>query len=61
MTINFITFYIEYLIDLLILPSHTLHLFQSLNVGVFMPLKYILVKKIDIISRFNYNYILHIN
>ena len=61
MTTNFIAFYMEYLIDLLILPSHTSHLFQPLNIGVFAPLKYALVKETDIISRFNYNRILYVD
>ena len=60
-TTNFITFCMEYLIDLFILLSHTLHLLQPLDVGVFMPLKYILVKKTDIISRLNYSRILYVN
>ena len=59
MTINFITFCMEYLIDLLILSLYTSHLFQLLDVGVFAPLKRVLIKKIDIISRFDYNRISH--
>ena len=61
MTANFIIFCMEYLIDLFILPLYTSHLFQPLDIGMFIPLKYTLVEKTDIISRFNYNRISHVD
>ena len=39
MIVNFITFDMEYLIDLFILSPHTSHLLQLLDVGVFSLLK----------------------
>ena len=59
MITNFIAFYMEYLIDLFILPLHTSHLLQPLDVGVFIPLKHTLVKKTDIIFKFNCSRILY--
>ena len=47
MTANFIAFCMKYLIDLLILPPHTLHLLQLLDVGVFALLKRALVEETD--------------
>ena len=61
MTVNFITFYIKYLIDLFILFLHTLHLLQLLDVGVFAPLKYVLTKKTNIVFRFNFSCISRAN
>ena len=49
MIANFIAFCMEYLIDLFILFLHILHLFQLFDVGVFAPLKCILVEEIDVV------------
>ena len=53
MTANFITFCMEYLINLFILLPHTLHLLQSLNVNIFMPLKRALTEKTDVVFQLN--------
>ena len=47
MIANFIVFCMEYLIDLFILFLYILHLFQLLDVGVFVLLKYILIEETD--------------
>ena len=47
--INFITFCMEYLIDLFILFPHTLHLLQLFNVNIFAPLKCTLIEETDAI------------
>ena len=47
MTANFIAFYMKYLINLFILPPHTLHLLQPLDVNVFAPLKHTLTEETD--------------
>ena len=39
------------------MPLHCSHLFQFLNIGVFVPLKHTLNKKIDVINQYNLNYI----
>ena len=51
--VNFIAYCIKRVINLFILPPHTLHFFQLFNVSVFAPLKYILIEKIDRIFRHN--------
>ena len=56
-TANFIAFYMEHLIDLLILPLHTSHLLQLLDVSMFSPLKRTLVDKIDTVARLDSNHI----
>ena len=61
MTANFIAHCIKYLINLLILPPHTSHLLQLLDVGVFAPFKRILAKKTDALLRLNLNRISRIN
>ena len=55
MIVNFIAFYMKYLINLFILFLHILHLFQPLNVNIFVPLKCILAEEINIIFKFNFN------
>ena len=61
MTVNFIMFCIKHLINLFILFLYILHLFQLFDVGIFVPLKYILTKKINTIFRFDFNHILCAN
>ena len=58
---NFIAFCMEYLINLFILFLHILHLFQPLDISIFVLLKHILIKKIDAVFQFNFNYILCAN
>jgi len=50
-TANVIAFCIENAIDLLILPPHTSHLLQPLDVGVFAPLKRALALETDATMR----------
>ena len=50
-TANVIAYYMEQGIDLLILPPHTLHMLQPLDVRVFAPLKRALAVETDIASR----------
>ena len=61
MTANFIAFYMEYLIDLLILFLHILHLFQLFDVSVFVLLKCTLVEEIDAVFQLNFGCISHAN
>ena len=49
MIANFIAFCMEYLINLLILFPHILHLFQLFDVGVFALLKHVLIEEIDVV------------
>ena len=51
MTANFIAHCMKHAIDLLILPPHTSHLLQPLDVGVFAPFKRALAEEIDAVSR----------
>lgn len=41
----------EHIINLLILPPHTLHVLQPLNVSVFLPLKRALAAETNAASR----------
>ena len=50
-TANVIAHCMEHAIDLLILPPHTLHMLQPLDVGVFSPLKRALAAETDAVSR----------
>ena len=50
-TANVIAHCMKHAVDLLILPPHTLHVLQSLNVSVFAPLKRVLAKETDAVSR----------
>jgi len=50
-TANVIAYCIEYTIDMLILPPHTSHMLQPLDVSVFAPLKRALASKTDAASR----------
>ena len=61
MIVNFIAFCMEYLIDLFILFLYILHLFQLLDVNIFLLLKCVLVDEINIIIRFDFSCILHAN
>ena len=45
MIVNFIAFYMEYLINLFILFPYILHLFQSFDVSIFVPLKHTLTEE----------------
>jgi hypothetical protein len=44
---RFIAFYIDKSIDLVVLPPHTSHILQPLDVGVFSPLKQALSAEIE--------------
>ena len=61
MTTNFIVFCMEYLINLFILFLHILHLFQPLDVNVFIPLKHALTEKTNTISQLDSNCISRAN
>ena len=61
MIVNFIVFCMKYLIVLFILFLFISLLFQLFDVGVFAPLKYVLVEEIDIIINFNFNCISRAN
>jgi hypothetical protein len=50
-TTNVIAYCMEHAIDLLILPSHTSHMLQPLDVSVFLPLKRALAAETDTASR----------
>lgn len=50
-TANVISFCMEHAIDLLILPPHTSHVLQPLDVSVFAPLKRALAAETDAVSR----------
>jgi len=50
-TANVIAYCIEHTIDLLILPPHTSHVLQPLDVSVFSPLKRALAAETDAASR----------
>ena len=50
-TANVIAFCMEHAIDLLILPPHTSHVLQPLDVSMFSPLKRALAAETDIASR----------
>jgi len=50
-TARFIAFCIEHSIKLLILPPHTSHVLQPLDVSVFSPLKRALAAETDALSR----------
>lgn len=52
-TANVIAFCMENAIDLLILPPHTSHILQPLDVGVFAPLKRALASNTDAALRLN--------
>lgn len=52
-TANVIAYCMEHTIDLLILPPHTSHVLQPLDVSVFSPLKRALAIKTDAASRLN--------
>ena len=56
-TANVITFCMQNIINLFIMPPHYLHLFQFLDVGIFVSLKHTLNKKIDAINQYNSNHI----
>ena len=51
MTANFIAYCMKHAINLLILPPHTSHLLQPLDVSVFAPFKRALTEEIDKLSR----------
>jgi hypothetical protein len=53
-TANVIAFCMEHAIDLLILPPHTSHVLQPLDVGVFAPLKRALASETDVVARLDY-------
>ena len=55
MTANFIAYCMKHLIDLLILPPHTSHLLQPLDVSVFAPLKRALAEETDRVARLDSN------
>ena len=59
-TANVIAHYIEHAIVLLILPPHTLHVLQPLDVSMFSPLKRALAAETDIASRLDCGRILRI-
>ena len=61
MTINFIAHYMKHAIDLFILPPHTSHLLQPLNVDIFAPFKYTLAEEINTVSKYNSKYISQID
>lgn len=50
-TANIITFCMDKSIDILVLPSHTSHVLQPLDVGVFSPLKRALASETDALAR----------
>ena len=50
-TANVIAYCMEHAIDLLILPPHTSHMLQPLDVGVFSPLKRALAAETDVVAR----------
>lgn len=52
-TVNVIAHCMEYVIDLLILPPHTLHMLQPLDVSVFLLLKHALAAETDAASQVN--------
>ena len=56
-TANVITFCIQNVINLFIMPLHYSHLFQFLDVNVFAPLKHTLNKEINVVNQYNSNYI----
>ena len=47
----------EYLINLFILILYISHLFQPLDVGVFVFLKSVLIEKIDVVFQFDFSHI----
>jgi hypothetical protein len=53
-TTNVIAHCMKHAIDLLILPPHTSHMLQPLDVSVFGPLKRALAKETDAVSRVDY-------
>jgi len=53
-TANVIAFCIEHAIDLLILPPHTSHVLQPLDVSMFQPLKRTLAKETDAAIRLGF-------
>ena len=61
MIINFIVFYMKYLIDLFILFLYILHLFKLFDVNIFVLLKCTLIEKIDMIFQLNFGCILRAN
>jgi hypothetical protein len=58
-TANVIAQCMEHAIDLLILPLHTSHVLQPLDVSMFSLLKRALAAKTDMASRLDYGRILH--
>ena len=60
-TANIIAFCMQNAIDLLIILLHCLHLLQSLDVSVFMPLKRTLSKKTDAVNQYNSSHISRIS
>jgi len=50
-TANVVAYCMEHTIDLLILPPHTSHMLQPLDVGVFSPLKRALAAETDAVTR----------
>ena len=61
MTVNFIVFCMEYLIDLFILFLHIFHLFQLLDANVFVLSKCVLIEKINMVFGSDFGCILHAN
>ena len=47
----------KYLINLFILFPHTLHLFQLLDINIFILLKHTLIEETDAVFQFNFNHI----
>ena len=56
-TINFIAHCMKHAIDLFILFLHTSHLFQPLDVNVFVPLKRTLAEETDAVFKHDSGYI----
>ena len=59
MIANFITFCMEYLINLFILFPHISYLFQLLDVNVFVLLKHALTEETDAVFQLNSSRISH--
>ena len=59
MTANFIAFCMKHLIDLFILPPHTAHLLQLLDVGT--PLKHTLADETDTVAKLDSSHISRAN
>ena len=57
---NVIAFCMQNVINLFIMLLHCLHLFQFLDVGVFVLLKYALNKKTNVVNQYDSNCILYI-